>query len=153
MDEKVILLVEDNPDDVFLTQRALNKSHIANKLAVAENGQEALDYLFCQNNYSERDPKQIPEVVLLDLKLPRAGGLDVLKKIRANLATRMLPVVVLTSSSADKDVINSYQPGCNSFIRKPVVFDQLVKAVEQLGLYWLVLNQNSPQGEGCVPGG
>jgi two-component system, response regulator len=141
MDEKIILLVEDNPNDVLLTERALQKSRILNKMVVARDGIEALDYLFCRGDYSGRNWKNTPEVVLLDLNLPKIGGLEVLKEIRANNKTCLQPVVVLTSSLEDKDIIESYKLGANSYIRKPVDFDQFVKAIQQLGLYWLVLNQ------------
>jgi two-component system, response regulator len=142
MEEKVILLVEDNPDDVVLTRMALEKSRIVNKLVVATDGEEALEYLFGQGKYADRDSWQLPEVVLLDLKLPRVDGLEVLKQIRANPATSLLPVVILTSSSEDRDMIKSYKLGCNSFIIKPVDFNQFVNAVQQLQMYWLVLNCN-----------
>lgn len=142
MDEKVILLVEDNPDDVVLTKMALEKSRIANKLVVAEDGVIALDFLFGRGEYADRDSSQLPEVVLLDLKLPRLDGIEVLKQIRANRVTKLLPVVILTSSSADKDISSSYELGCNSYITKPVDFNQFVEAVQQLQLYWLVLNRN-----------
>ncbi len=142
MEEKVILLVEDNPDDVVLTKMALEKSRIVNRLVVAEDGEVALDYLFSRGKFTDRDSKQMPEVVLLDLKLPRVDGLEVLRQVRANPATNLLPVVVLTSSSEDQDMIKSYKLGCNSFIIKPVDFDQFVNAVQQLQMYWLVLNRN-----------
>ncbi len=142
MEEKVILLVEDNPDDVVLTKMALEKSRIVNRLVVAEDGEVALDYLFSRGKFTDRDSRQMPEVVLLDLKLPRVDGLEVLRQVRANPATNLLPVVVLTSSSEDQDMIKSYKLGCNSFIIKPVDFDQFVNAVQQLQMYWLVLNRN-----------
>jgi two-component system, response regulator len=142
LEEKTILLVEDNPDDVELTKMALAKSRICNKLVVANDGEEALDYLFCLGQYANRDHGQFPEVVLLDLKLPRVSGLEVLKQVRANPVTKLLPVVILTSSSMDQDIINGYTLGCNSFITKPVDFKQFVDAVQQLEMYWLVLNRN-----------
>ena len=142
MEEKTILLVEDNPDDVLLTERALKKSRILNKLIVARDGVEALDYIFRRGEYAGRNPESKPEVILLDLKLPRMGGLEVLKQIRANPQTCCQPVVVLTSSLEENDIIESYQLGCNSYIRKPVDFNQFVEAIKQLGLYWLVLNQS-----------
>lgn len=151
MEEKVILLVEDNPDDVVLTKMALQKSRIVNQLVVAEDGEEALDYLFGQGKYSGRDSGQLPEVVLLDLKLPRVDGLEVLKQVRANPKTSLLPVVVLTSSAEDQDIIKSYKLGCNSFITKPVDFNQFVNAVLQLELYWLVLNRNPYSSAGGKP--
>lgn len=142
MEEKVILLVEDNPDDIILTKIALEKSRVANKVVVAEDGVEALEYLFGQGKYSGRDTTKLPEVVLLDIKLPRISGLEVLKKIRSNPVTRLLPVVILTSSSMDRDVVGGYELGCNSYITKPVDFEQFVAAVRQLEIYWLVLNKN-----------
>jgi two-component system, response regulator len=142
LDEKVILLVEDNPDDVVLTKMALAKSRVVNKVVVAEDGVEALDYLFGRGKYTGRDPGQLPEIVLLDLKLPRIDGLEVLKQIRDNPKTCLLPVVVLTCSTEDQDIIRSYKGGCNSYITKPVDFNQFVSSVQQLEMYWLVLNKN-----------
>jgi two-component system response regulator len=147
VEEKVILLVEDNPDDVVLTKMALEKSRVANKVVVAQDGVEALDYLFSQGKYAGQAAVQLPEVVLLDLKLPRVDGLEVLRQIRANPTTNLLPVVVLTSSSEERDVINSYKLGCNSFIIKPVDFNQFVSAIQQLEMYWLVLNRNPYDSE------
>ena len=144
MDEKIILLVEDNPDDILLTERALKKSHILNKLIVAKDGVEALDYLFGTGSWAGRDLSNMPQVVLLDLKLPKIGGLEVLKKIRADNRTKFLSVVILTSSKEEQDLINGYSLGANSYIRKPVNFDQFAEAVRQLGLYWLVLNEQPP---------
>ncbi len=141
MNTKVILLVEDNPDDVKLTERALKKNKILNEVVVAQDGVEALDYLFGTGKYEGRDAKIRPQVVLLDLKMPKMDGLEVLKRIRADERTKLLPVVVLTTSSEDKDKIESYKLGANSYIRKPVDFDQFAVAVQQLGLYWLVLNE------------
>jgi two-component system response regulator len=141
MKSKIILLVEDNPDDVKLTERALKKSKILNDLLVAQDGVEALDYLFGTGKYAGRDTKVMPQVVLLDLKMPRMDGLEVLQRIRANERTKLLPVVVLTTSSEDRDRVESYKLGANSYIRKPVDFDQFVGAVQNLGLYWLVLNE------------
>ena len=141
MKNKVILLVEDNPSDIKLTKRALEQSQITNELIVAEDGGDALDYLFGTGQYAGRDIRIIPAVVLLDLKLPRIDGLDVLKKIRANDLTSLLPVVILTSSDQEEDIITSYKLGANSYIRKPVDFNQFADAVKQLGLFWLVLNQ------------
>jgi len=137
----VILLVEDNPDDVKLTMRALKKSNILNEVVVAQDGAEALDYLFCAGKYSGRDKNVLPQVVLLDLKMPKVDGLEVLKRIRADERTRLLPVVILTTSSEEKDRISGYKLGANSYVRKPVDFNQFVEAVQQLGLYWLVLNE------------
>lgn len=144
MEEKIILLVEDNPDDVTLTERALKKSHILNKLIVAKDGVEALDYLFGTGSWAGRDMNNMPEIVLLDLKLPKIDGLEVLKRIRANAQTKLLPVVILTSSKEEKDLIDGYSMGANSYIRKPVNFNQFADAVRQLGLYWLVLNERPP---------
>lgn len=144
MSEQVILLVEDNPDDVELTRRALTKAKILNELVVAKDGVEALDWLFCIGTYADRDPCAVPAVILLDLKLPKVDGLEVLRRLRANKNTQLLPVVILTSSREDQDVIASYKLGANSYIRKPVDFDQFVSAVSQLGLYWLLLNERPP---------
>jgi CheY-like chemotaxis protein len=144
-----ILLVEDNPDDVALALRALKRNHIANEVVVATDGVEALDFLFCRGAHSGRNPADLPEVVLLDLKLPKLQGLEVLQQIRADERTRLLPVVVLTTSSEDRDIIESYRLGANSYIRKPVDFDQFTEAIRHLGMYWLVLNQ-SPNGRGSV---
>ncbi|MGD0354533.1 MAG: response regulator [Dehalococcoidia bacterium] len=141
MKNKVILLVEDNPSDIKLTKRALEQSQITNELIVAEDGGDALDYLFGTGQYAGRDIRIIPAVVLLDLKLPRIDGLDVLKKIRANDLTSLLPVVILTSSDQEEDIITSYKLGANSYIRKPVDFNQFAEAVRTLGLYWLLLNE------------
>jgi len=141
MKNKVILLVEDNPDDVKLTMRALKKSNVLNEVVVAQDGAEALDYLFCAGKYSGRDKNIMPQVVLLDLKMPKVDGLEVLKRMRADERTRLLPVVVLTTSSEEKDRVSSYKLGANSYVRKPVDFNQFVEAVQQLGLYWLVLNE------------
>jgi two-component system response regulator len=143
--EKVILLVEDNPDDVELTMRALRKSNIANEVVVAGDGVEALDYLFGAGSYEGRDTSLQPQVVLLDLKLPRVDGLEVLKRIRADERTRLLPVVILTSSREEQDLIEGYRSGANSYIRKPVNFNQFTEATRQLGLYWLVLNEPPPK--------
>jgi CheY-like chemotaxis protein len=144
MKSKIILLVEDNPSDVGLTQRALAKSHVSNELVVAEDGQEALDYLFGAGAYAGREVTELPALVLLDLKLPRVDGLQVLRQIRADERTRRLPVVILTTSREEQDVAQSYDLGANSYIRKPVDFTQFAQAVEQMGLYWLVLNESAP---------
>ncbi len=147
MPDKIILLVEDNPDDEALTLRALRKSHILNKIVVAHDGVEALDYLFGVGMYEGRDTRILPQVILLDLKLPKIDGLEVLRRIRADERTKLLPVVILTSSKEERDIVSSYSLGANSYIRKPVDFDQFSDAVRQLGLYWLVLNE-SPYPEG-----
>ena len=144
MGDKIILLVEDNADDVTLTERALKKSHILNKLVVAKDGVEALDYLFGTGIWAGRDISNMPEVVLLDLKLPKINGLEVLQRMRADNRTKLLPVVILTSSREENDLIAGYTLGANSYIRKPVNFNQFVDAVRQLGLYWLVLNEAPP---------
>ena len=144
MKPKIILLVEDNPSDIGLTKRALAKSHIANEMVVAEDGQEALDYLFGNGQYAGRDVSYLPALVLLDLKLPRVDGLEVLRQIRSDARTSRLPVVILTTSKEEQDVARSYDLGANSYIRKPVDFIQFAQAVEHLGLYWLVLNEPAP---------
>jgi two-component system response regulator len=136
-----ILLVEDNPDDIKLTLRALKKSNILNEVVIAEDGVEALDYLFGTGKHEGRDLNVMPQLILLDLKMPKIDGLEVLQRIRKNETTSLLPVVVLTTSSEDRDRIESYKLGANSYIRKPVDFNQFVEAVQQLGLYWLVLNE------------
>lgn len=140
----MILLVEDNPDDEALTMRALKKNNIGNEIFVVRDGVEALDFLFCTGDYQDRDPREMPQVILLDLKLPKVDGLEVLSRIRANGKTRVLPVVILTSSKEEQDLIQSYTLGANSYVRKPVDFNQFVEAVRQLGLYWLVLNETPP---------
>ncbi len=138
-----ILLIEDNPDDELLTVRALQKSNIANEIVVVRDGEEALNYLFGTGTFAGRDTSQLPQVVLLDLKLPKIDGLEVLKQIRLNPLTQLLPVVVLTSSNEEQDIITSYSLGANSYVRKPVDFTQFIEAARQLGLYWLVLNEVS----------
>ncbi|MBI2934736.1 MAG: response regulator [Chloroflexi bacterium] len=142
MDNKTILLVEDNPGDVALTRRALSKSGVANELVVAEDGVQALKYLLGDG---QAPPSPLPVVVLLDLKLPKIDGLEVLKQVRSNEATRLLPVVILTSSAEERDLVNSYNLGANSYIRKPVNFDEFAKAIRELGSYLLVLNQPPPR--------
>jgi two-component system, response regulator len=144
MKGRAILLVEDNPSDIKLTKRALERNQITNELIVAEDGGEALDYLFGAGKHADRDVREIPAVVLLDLKLPRIDGLEVLNKIRANELTRLIPVVVLTSSDQEEDIVTSYKLGANSYIRKPVDFEQFAEAVRTLGLYWLLLNEPPP---------
>ena len=144
--KKVILLVEDNPDDEALTLRALRKNNILNEVVVARDGAEALDYLFCTGAYAGRDASVQPQLVLLDLKLPKIDGLEVLKRLRADERTRLQPVVILTTSREDRDVVASYSLGANSYIRKPVDFEEFTEAVRQLGLYWLVLNVSPRPG-------
>ena len=140
MEEKMILLVEDDPDDEKLTLRALKKSNILNETVVVRDGAEALDYLFCRGAYSQREPI-MPAVILLDLKMPKLDGLEVLKHLRADQRTEMVPVVILTSSKEEHDLVSGYKLGANSYVRKPVDFEQFAEAVRELGLYWLVLNE------------
>jgi CheY-like chemotaxis protein len=144
MKHKIILLVEDNPSDIGLTQRALAKSHIANEMVILEDGQEALDYLFGSGQHTGRDLNELPALILLDLKLPRVAGLEVLRQIRANERTSRLPVVILTTSQEEQDIAQSYDLRANSYIRKPVDFTQFVKAIQHMGLYWLILNEPPP---------
>ena len=143
--QKSILLIEDNPSDVDLTKRALEKGRIANELLVATDGKEALDYLWGQGASSGRDVSDLPAVALLDLKLPKVPGLEVLRLVRADARTRRLPIVILTSSKEEEDLASSYDLGANSYIRKPVDFEQFTQALEQLGLYWLVWNEPPPK--------
>ena len=145
MQKKIIVLVEDNPNDEALTLRALKKNNIANEIVVTRDGAEALDFILARGPHAERDKSQIISLILLDLKLPKVDGLEVLKTLRENNDTRMLPVVVLTSSKEEQDLIKSYSLGANSYIRKPVGFTEFVDAVRQLGLYWLVVNETPPQ--------
>jgi CheY-like chemotaxis protein len=144
MSEKVILLVEDNPDDEALAIRALKRHHVGNEIVVAHDGVEALEYLFGTGSYAGRDVSLKPSVVLLDLKLPRVDGLEVLRRLRGDDRTKLLPVVVLTTSSEEQDLLDSYSLGCNSYIRKPVDFIQFSEAIRQLGMYWLLMNQPPP---------
>lgn len=144
MEDRTILLIEVNPDDVELTQRAIRKNNILNKLVVAKDGVEALDYLFGTGQYAARDMNERPAVILLDLKLPRVDGLEVLRRVRADERTKLIPVVVLTSSREERDLVDSYKLGCNSYIRKPIDFMQFSEAVRQLGMYWLLLNEAPP---------
>jgi two-component system, response regulator len=148
MANKTILLVEDNLDDVELTLRALKKNNIKNEVIVVNDGVEALDYLFGRGKYAERDLTIMPTVILLDLKLPKVDGLEVLRLIRANERTKLLPVVILTSSKQEQDLINGYSLGVNSYVRKPVDFNQFAEAVNHLGLYWLLLNETPPYNKG-----
>jgi two-component system response regulator len=143
--DETILLVEDNPDDVELTMRAFRKNNIANNVAVVRDGAEALDYLFGQGAYAERDASDIPRLILLDLKLPKLNGLQVLERLRADERTKLAPVVILTSSKEEQDLISSYKTGANSYVRKPVDFNQFVEAVRNIGLYWLLINESPIQ--------
>ena len=145
MDNRIILLVEDNPDDEALALRALRKNNILNEVVVARDGVEALDYLFGTGPYAGRDLSVMPTVVLLDLKLPKVDGLEVLRRLRADERTKLLPVVILTSSKEEQDLVAGYSLGANSYIRKPVNFGQFVEAVGRLGMYWLVLNEPLPR--------
>ena len=142
--DKIILLIEDNPDDEALTLRALEKNNIKNEVVVARDGAEALDYLFGTGSYTGRDLTIMPQLTLLDLKLPKVDGLEVLRRLRADELTRLLPVVILTSSNEEQDRNNGYGLGANSYVRKPVDFGQFMDAVRQLGLYWLILNEPAP---------
>ena len=148
MEDKMILIVEDNPDDEELTIRALKKNNIGNRLVVVRDGAEALDFLFCTGAYANRDPLDLPQTILLDLKLPKVDGLEVLKRIRADTRTSLLPVVILTSSTEDRDLLQSYRNGANSYVRKPVDFNEFLEAARQLGLYWLILNETPPLQKG-----
>lgn len=147
MTRKIILLIEDNPDDEILTLRALKRNNIKNEVAVAHDGAEALDFLFGRGTFADRDLTEAPQLILLDLKLPKLDGLEVLRQIRGDERTRLLPVVILTTSKEEQDMFDSYSFGANSYIRKPVDFIQFTEAVRQLGLYWLILNEipQSPQ--------
>ena len=145
MGDRIILMVEDNPDDVELTLRSLRKNNISNEVVVVRDGAEALDYLFATGNYSGRDISVMPAVILLDLKLPKVSGLEVLRRLRADKRTEILPVVILTSSKEEQDMINGYKLGANSYVRKPVDFKQFNEAIKQLGLYWLVINEPPPK--------
>jgi two-component system response regulator len=147
MSQKTILLVEDNPDDEEFTIRALRMAKISNEIVVARDGSEAVEYLFATGRHAGRDPTQVPGVVLLDLKLPKLSGIDVLRRIRAETATKLMPVVVLTSSSEEDDMLRSYESGANSYVRKPVEFVAFANAVSKLGVYWLLVNEPVPKKE------
>lgn len=142
-----VLLVEDNPDDAELTLRAFRRANIANEVTIAEDGVQALDYLFCRGAWSDRDPDILPALILLDLKLPLLDGIDVLRAVRANDATKFIPVVVLTSSNEQRDLVDSYGLGANGYVRKPVEFSAFLEATRAIGMYWLLLNQ-VPSEEG-----
>ena len=146
MEEKIILLVEDNPDDMELTLRAFKKNNILNRVIIAKDGAEALDVLFGTGTYAGRELKELPVVILLDLKLPKIDGLEVLKRIRQDERTKLIPVVILTSSAEPKDVVNGYSLGANGYVRKPVEFSQFVEAMRHLGLFWLLSNEPPPLG-------
>src|SRR5215208_411602 len=145
MENKSILLVEDNADDELLTLRALKANNIENKVSVVRDGEEALDFLFCANTYADRDPHNLPRLILLDVKLPKMDGLEVLRRLRADPRTRLLPVVMLTSSNEEQDLIESYKGGANSYMRKPVDYTQFIEYVGHLGSYWLGLNEEPPR--------
>ena len=145
MNDKMILLVEDNPDDEELTTRALRQAKVANDLVVARDGAEALDFLFGTGQHAGRDLSRMPALILLDLKLPKLNGLDVLQRLRADPRTKLIPTVILTSSSEDEDMLKSYRHGANSYVRKPVEFGAFVTAVGQLGVYWMLINQSPPR--------
>jgi len=144
LSDGTILLVEDNKDDEALSMRAFNRNKIRNPIVCVRDGQEALDWLFGEGAYADRNPAEMPAVVLLDLKLPKVDGLEVLRRVRANPVTRLTPIVILTSSREDRDRLEGYSFGANSYIQKPVDFEQFVEAIRQLGLYWLVLNEPPP---------
>jgi len=144
-ENRTILLVEDNPDDEALTLRALRKNNIHNEVVVARDGAEALDYIFGHGKYAGRDASQLPQVMLLDLNLPKMDGLGVLRQIRSSDHAKLLPVVILTSSKEERDMIQGYGLGANSYVRKPVDFNEFTEAVRQLGLYWLILNEPPPR--------
>lgn len=141
MNEIEILLVEDNPDDLEMTLRALRKANLANRIQIARDGAEALEFIFCQGAHAERRIEQVPKLVLLDLKLPKIDGLEVLRRVKSDARTKTIPVVILTSSKEQQDVLESYQSGVNSYIVKPVNFERFASAVQELGMYWLLLNQ------------
>ncbi len=144
MDKHIILLIEDNPDDEILALRALKKNLVMNEVVVAHDGAEALDYLFCTGIYADRNPLEMPHLILLDIKLPKLNGLEILRRIRSDQRTRLLPVVILTSSNEEQDIVSGYQLGANSYICKPVDFIQFTEVVRQLKLYWLDLNEPPP---------
>lgn len=146
MADRIILLVEDNPDDEALTMRALRQNNVTNNVVVTRDGAEAVDWLFAQGEHADRDAKVLPQVILLDLKLPKLDGLEVLRRIRADDRTKLLPVVVLTSSKEEEDIIQAYRLGTNSYVRKPVDFVEFTNAVRQLGLFWLLLNEPPVRG-------
>ena len=145
----ILLLVEDNPDDIELTRVALEDSKLANQLIVMRDGQEALDWLYCEGAHQGRDPCLAPSLILLDLKLPKVSGLEALQRMRADQRTKLIPVVILTSSREEKDIVEGYNLGANSYIQKPVDYNQFVGAIRQLGVYWMLLNEAPPMGPGA----
>ena len=145
MKNTTILLVEDNPDDEALTLRTLKKNHVGNTVFVVRDGAETLDFLFCTGIYADRDPNDMPQLILLDIKLPKIDGLEVLRRIRRDKRTHLLPVVILTSSKEEQDLIEAYEGGANSYVRKPVDFNQFAESIKQLGMYWMVLNEIPPK--------
>lgn len=145
MDQTTILLIEDNPDDVELTLHAFQKNHMANDVVVASDGAEGLDYLFGTGKYAGRDAKESPALILLDLQLPKIGGLEVLRKVREDERTKRIPVVIMTTSDEEEDIVNGYNGGANSYLRKPVDFTEFMNAVKQLEMYWMVLNTPPPK--------
>ena len=145
MDQTTILLIEDNPDDVELTLHAFQKNHMANDIVVAGDGAEGLDYLFGTGKYAGRDAEEPPALILLDLQLPKIGGLEVLRKVREDERTKRIPVVILTTSDEEEDIVNGYNGGANSYLRKPVDFTEFMNAVKQLEMYWMVLNTPPPK--------
>lgn len=148
MTNMTVLLVDDNEDDLFLTERALKKANVANNIVIARDGIEAIDYLFGTGKHAGRDLRELPVVVLLDLKMPKVDGFEVLRQIRANTATKYLPVVILTASKEDSDKCRGYEGGCNAFVTKPVDFDEFAEAARDLGLFWVLLNQPPPPCRG-----
>lgn len=146
MTNKLVLLVEDNPDDEALTIRSLRKANVANEIEVVRDGREAIDFLFCEGRHADRDQSNMPGLVLLDLKLPKQNGIEVLQCMRADPRTKLIPVVILTSSSEDEDVVRSYQSGANSYVRKPVDFAEFADAIAKVGLYWVILNEGPTRG-------
>jgi two-component system response regulator len=145
MEKATILLVEDNPDDEALTLRALQKNRMGNRVFVVHDGVEALEFLFCTGAYADRDPNEMPQLILLDIKLPKVDGLEVLRRLRADERTRLLPIVILTSSDQEQDLVKAYSGGVNSYLRKSIDFNQFVRTIRQLGLYWLELNEAPPE--------
>lgn len=152
MYSRFILLIEDNEDDIKLTQMAFKKNNIINDLIIIKDGEEALDYIFCRGSYSDRDINDMPTLILLDINLPKVDGIEVLRQIRANKKTKLIPVVILTSSKEEKDLINGYSLGCNSYICKSVNFNEFTLAMKQLGLYWLIINEEPPKIVGGING-